>query len=446
MSIDHERIVAELTARWPEHRLAPSLGRIQALCGLLGDPERAVPVIQVAGTNGKGSTCVVIESLLRAMGLSVGRFSSPHLERIEERITIDGEPIDTDRFDELYEEIAPLAAMVDGQAIDGVSLTFFEMMTAMAYAAFADAPVDVAVVEVGMGGSWDSTNVADATVAVVCPVDMDHMHILGNTLAEIAGEKAGIIKPGSVAVLAGQQPEAAHVLLERCAEVGVATLREGVEFALLDRTPAVGGQIIRVLAAEGPVGELHLPVFGAHMAHNAALAVAAVEAFLGGRALAPDLIQAGFDLVRLPARLEVVHSDPPVVLDTGHNPAAARATVAGFEESFTFRPCVGVLGIMRDKAVRDVVRIYGEAMDHIVCSETANFDRCLPAEELAEIAREELGPERVSVRPALDQALEYAITLADAQGEGDGGVLIAGSVVLAGQARALLRVDRSDES
>ncbi|TFJ95532.1 thioredoxin [Platysternon megacephalum] len=217
---EHERIVAEVTTRWPEHKLVPTLGRIQALCELLGDPQKSAPVIQVAGTNGKGSTCLMIESMLLAMNLRVGRFSSPHLEEIGERICIDGQPLAPDVFDDLYRQVKPLADIVDAQAIDGVQLTFFEFMTAMAYAAFAEAPVDVMVMEVGMGGSWDSTNVADADVAVVAPVDMDHMHILGNTIEEIATEKAGIIKPGSFAVLAAQKQEAAVVLTKRCVDVG----------------------------------------------------------------------------------------------------------------------------------------------------------------------------------------------------------------------------------
>src|SRR3712207_3116024 len=210
----HAEIVAALTARWPEHRVAPSLARIQALTELLGDPQRAYPVIQVTGTNGKGSTAAMIESLLRAAGLRTGRFTSPHLMSVNERITIDGEPIDDQRFDATWRELEPYVELVDARRIDGVAMTFFEIITAMAYAAFADAPVDVAVVEVGLGGTWDATNIADAEVAVVTPIDLDHTHLLGSTVAEIAREKAGIIKPGAHAILAGQSVEAAQVLLE----------------------------------------------------------------------------------------------------------------------------------------------------------------------------------------------------------------------------------------
>ena len=260
----HARTVAELQSRWPENRVAPSLGRIRALCDLLGSPERSCPVIQVAGTNGKGSTAIIIDSLLRALGLRTGRYSSPHLVDLTERISIDGEPIATDRFDELVAEVRPFIDMVDQRAIDGVAMTFFEVMTALAYAAFAEAPVDVAIVEVGLGGTWDATNIADAEVAVICPIDLDHTHILGDTVGEIAAEKAGIIKPGSQAVLAAQHPAAGAALLARCAEVGAQVFREGIEFGLIDRTPAVGGQVIRLDTAEGPLGDLVLPLRRPH--------------------------------------------------------------------------------------------------------------------------------------------------------------------------------------
>ncbi|MGL5406414.1 MAG: bifunctional folylpolyglutamate synthase/dihydrofolate synthase [Propionibacteriaceae bacterium] len=438
---DHAQIVAELTARWPEHKLVPTLGRIQALCGLLGDPQQAYPVIQVAGTNGKGSTCIMIESLLRAQGLRVGRFQSPHLQEIGERIMIDGEPMSPENFDEIYQQVKPLADLVDAQAIDGVNLTFFEFMTAMAYAAFADAPVDIAVVEVGMGGSWDSTNVVDAQVAVVCPIDLDHTHILGDTIAEITTEKAGIIKAGSHAVFAGQDPVAAKVLMERAIEVGAKVIREGVEFGLLDRQLALGGQVLRIMTSDGPVGDLHLPLHGAHMARNAALAIAAVETFQGGRALTPELIQEGFDLVKAPARLEVVRHDPTVILDTGHNPHGARATVDAVSEAFHFTPLIGVYSAMKDKDFRQVLEIYGEVMEHVVCTQVSNFDRAMPADELAEIAAEILGPERVTWARRMDEAVERAMAMADIQGGGNGGVLIAGSVIAAGEARTLLVKD-----
>src|SRR3712207_2722037 len=259
----HAEIVAELTARWPEHRVAPTLGRITALTELLGDPQRAYPVIHLTGTNGKGSTAAMIESLLRANGLRTGRFTSPHLMSVTERITIDGVPISEERFDATWNEIKPYVAMVDERRIDGVPMTFFEIITGMAYAAFADAPIDVAIIEVGLGGTWDATNVADAEVAVVTPIDLDHTHLLGSSVADIAREKTGIIKPGAHAILAGQTLEAAEVLLERCAEIGALPQREGIDFGVIDRQLAVGGQLIRLNGAAGPVADIFLPLYGA---------------------------------------------------------------------------------------------------------------------------------------------------------------------------------------
>lgn len=437
MSRTHAQIVAELQDRWPEHRVAPSQARVRALCDLLGSPERSLPVILIAGTNGKGSTALMIDSLLRALGLRVGRYASPHLVDVTERISIDGEPISEEAFDALVEEVSPLVELVDAQLLEGVRMTFFEVMTALAYAAFADAPVDVAVVEVGLGGRWDATNVVEAEVAVVCPVDLDHTHLLGGTVAEIAAEKAGIIKAGAKAVLAAQQPDAARVLLARCAEVGAEVLREGVEFGLIGRTPAIGGQVLRLDTAEGPLGDLFLPLFGAHMAQNAALAVAAVEAFLGGKPLPPEVISAGLEQVEAPARLEIVRRSPTVVIDTCHNPHGARATIDAVTEAFDFTPLVGVVAMMADKDVDGVLGIFAEAMTSVVCTSIGSTTRALPAADLGERAAGVFGADRVVVVPGMAEAIEEAVRLADEAGPGSG-VLIAGSVYAAGEARALL--------
>ena len=434
---NHADIVAALQARWPEHRIARSLSRIEALCDLLGEPQRSCPVIQVAGTNGKGSTAIMIDSLLRSLGLRVGRYTSPHLQDLTERIVIDGEPIPADRFDELVAEVMPFVEIVDDRAIDGVSMTFYEVMTALAWVAFSQAPVDVAVVEVGMGGGWDATSVADAEVAVVCPIDYDHTAVLGNTLTEIAGEKAGIIKPGATAVLAGQDPEAAAVLLARCAEVGAKALREGIEFGLIERTVAVGGQVLRIETADGPLGDLVLPLFGAHMARNAALAVAACEAFLGGRALPADVVAEGLDTVRAPARLEVVRRSPTVLLDTCHNPPGTRATIEALRESFGFTTLVGVLAMMADKDVTGVLEALADDVGQLVVTGIAGTSRALTAEALGDRAAEVFGTGRVSVAPGMAAAIETAVALADEAGPGSG-ILVCGSVYAAGEARGLL--------
>jgi dihydrofolate synthase / folylpolyglutamate synthase len=434
----HAEIVAALTSRWPEHRVAPSLGRIAALTGLLGDPQRAYPIIHLTGTNGKGSTAAMIESVLRADGLRTGRFTSPHVTTVNERIAIDGQPISDERFDETWRELAPYVAMVDEQRIDGVAMTFFEIITAMAYAAFADAPVDVAVVEVGLGGTWDATNVADADVAVITPIDVDHVHLLGHTVAEIAGEKAGIIKPGAQAILAGQPVEAAQVLLQRCSEVGALVHREGIEFGVLDRQVAVGGQLIRLNGAEGPVDEIFLPLHGAHQAANAAQAVAAVEAFLGMKALNPDVVREGLADVRFPGRLELVRRSPAVVLDAAHNPHGARAAADAVTEAFGFTPLVGVVGVMGDKDAEGLLRVFEEIMQLVVITQVASTARGMAAEQLGELAEGIFGNDRVEIVPRLDDALERAVTLAETDGVGAPGVLVTGSVVLVGEARTLL--------
>jgi dihydrofolate synthase/folylpolyglutamate synthase len=434
----HADIVASLTARWPEHRVAPSLGRIRALTELLGDPQHAYPVIHVTGTNGKGSTAAMIESLLRADGLRTGRFTSPHVMSVTERITIDGVPISEERFDATWREIEPYVALVDDRRIDGVEMTFFEIITAMAYAAFADAPIDVAVVEVGLGGTWDATNVADAGVAVITPIDLDHTHLLGNTVTEIAQEKAGIIKPGAHAILAGQPVEAAQVLLERCIEMGALPQREGIDFGVLDRQLAVGGQMIRVNGAEGPVDEIFLPLHGAHQAANAAQALAAVEAFLGLKAVNPDVVREGFADVRFPGRMEVVRRSPTVVLDAAHNPHGARAAAAAVTEAFGFNPLIGVVAVMADKDARGLLSVLEEVMNQVVVTQVASTSRGRPAPELGELAAEIFGAERVHVAPRLDNALELAVSLAETDGVGSSGVLVTGSVVAVGEARTLL--------
>ena len=444
MNHSHAELVATLTSRWPEHRVAPNLKRIAALMDLLGSPQDAFPVIQVAGTNGKGSTAIMIDTLLRSAGLRVGRFASPHLSDARERINIDGEPVDEERFSQIWEEVEPFVAMVDGQQHDGINMTFFEVITGMAYAAFADAPVDVAVVEVGLGGRWDATSVATPAVAVVTPVGLDHTHILGTNLGKVALEKAGIIKSGSTAVLAGQDPEAAKVLLARAVQVGAEVRAEGVDFALLDRQLAVGGQVLRIDTASGPVGDLFLPLFGEHMAHNAALAVAAVESFLGGKELSPEVISDGLAAVEAPARLEVVRSSPTIVLDTAHNPAAARVTMQAAAESFAFPHMVGVIAMMADKDAEACLRIFAEEMDEVVITKTKNSPRAMPVDELADIADGIWGPDRVHRMATMPEAIDHAIMRADLAGA-QAGVMIVGSLIAAGEARDLLVRPKEDD-
>nr|WP_096059092.1 folylpolyglutamate synthase/dihydrofolate synthase family protein [Carbonactinospora thermoautotrophica] len=435
---EFRRVEKELTARFPESRPQPSLDRIRALVDLLGEPQRAYPVIHVTGTNGKTSTSRMIDTLLRAFNLRTGRYTSPHVESVTERISIDGEPISVARFVETYDDVAPYVRLVDAQ--QPVRMSYFEVLVGMAYAAFADAPVDVAVVEVGMGGAWDATNVADGQVAVVTPISLDHTHYLGDTTEQIAREKAGIIKPGTLAILAQQPLDAAQVLLRRAVEVDATVAREGLEFGVLRRDVAMGGQLLRLQGLGGVYDEVFLPLHGAHQAHNASCALAAVEAFFGGKQqLDADVVRQAFATVTSPGRLEVVRRGPTVLLDAAHNPAGARATAEALTEAFTFTRLVGVIGMMGDKDVQGVLEAFEPVLDQVVVTQAAT-DRALPAGELAEVAREVFGEHRVEVALRMDDALDTAIRLAEEEGElGGGGVLVTGSVVTVGEARRLVR-------
>jgi dihydrofolate synthase/folylpolyglutamate synthase len=430
---------AALVARWPEHRIAPSLDRIRDLCGLLGDPQAVAPVLHVAGTNGKTSTARIIDAVLSAFGLRTGRVTSPHLESVTERISLDGAPISPGGFADAYDDVAPFLSLVDARHEH--PLSFFEVVTAMAFSAFAEAPVGVAVVETGMGGTWDATNVADGTVAVVTPVGLDHQDYLGHDITTIAAEKAGIIKPGAVAVLAQQELAAAEVVLRRCAEVGASVLREGVEFGVRQREVAVGGQLLAVAGVAGVYEDLYLPLHGVHQAHNAAVALAAVEAFLGGGQgmLDVDVVREGFAAVTSPARLEVVRRSPTVLLDAAHNPAGASALAAAVAEAFAFDYVVGVLAIMGDKDVEGILTALEPVLADVVVT-VSTSPRAMGVDELAARAVEVFGADRVHVAVRLDEALDTALGLADDSGLAAGaGVLVTGSVVTVGEARRLLR-------
>ncbi|MFE9461158.1 bifunctional folylpolyglutamate synthase/dihydrofolate synthase [Streptomyces californicus] len=431
----------ELAGRWGETKLEPSVTRIAALMDVLGEPQRAYPSIHITGTNGKTSTARMIEALLNAFELRTGRYTSPHVQSITERISLDGAPIAPERFIETYEDVKPYVEMVDAQ--QPYRLSFFEVLTGMAYAAFADAPVDVAVVEVGMGGTWDATNVIDSTVAVVTPISLDHTDRLGTTPAEIAGEKAGVIKEGATVILAQQPVDAAQVMLKKAVEVDATVAREGMEFGVTSREIAVGGQLIGLRGLGGEYEEIFLPLYGAHQAHNAAVALAAVEAFFGvgaeqARSLDIDAIRKAFASVLSPGRLEVVRSSPTVVLDAAHNPAGAKAAAEGVSEAFSFSRLIGVVGTSADKDVRGLLEAFEPIFAEIVVTQNST-PRAMDADELAAIAVEVFGDERVQVEPRLDDALEAAITLAEEEDEYAGaGVLVTGSVITVGEARLLL--------
>jgi dihydrofolate synthase/folylpolyglutamate synthase len=434
-------VETELAGRWPETKLDPSLDRMTALMDILGEPQRSYPAIHITGTNGKTSTARMIEQLLLGFELRTGRYTSPHVQSVTERISLDGVPIAAEKFIETYRDLQPYIEMVDGSQPHRMS--FFEVLTGMAYAAFADAPVDVAIVEVGMGGSWDATNVLDGSVAVVTPVALDHTDRLGETPGEIAVEKAGIVKKDATAVLAQQSVEAAQVLLKRAVEVDATVAREGMEFGVAHREVAIGGQLLTLRGLGGEYEQIFLPLHGEHQAHNAAVALAAVEAFFGigtthARPLDIDVVRSAFAKVTSPGRLEVVRRSPTVVLDAAHNPAGARAAAAAVGEAFGFTHLVGVVSTSADKDTRGLLEALEPVLTEVVVTRNSTF-RAMDVDELAGIAVEVFGGDRVQVEPRLDDAIEAAITLAEEQGEFSGaGVLITGSVITVGEARLLL--------
>lgn len=428
-----------LLSRWPETRLEPSLDRIRAFTELLGDPQRSFRSIHLTGTNGKTSTARMIDGLLRALDLRTGRFTSPHVERMSERISVDGEPLDDEAFVRAFNDVAPYMHLVD--EAEAHPLSFFEAVVGMAYAAFADAPVDVAVVEVGMGGSWDATNVIDADVAVITPIALDHANYLGTTTAAIAREKSGVIKPGAVAIVAQQGVEVAAVLLERATEVGATLAREGLEFGVVSRSPAIGGQMIALQGLRGTYEDIFLPLYGAHQAQNAAAALAAVEAFVAGEErLDVDVVRAAFADMTSPGRLEVIRRSPTIVLDAAHNPHGAEAAAAALDDSFQFDPLIGVIGVMGDKDAEGLLAAFEPLLAHVVITQNST-ERAMPADQLAETAREVFGEDRVSVVPTLADAIDEAAGRAESGSDdalSSGAVLVTGSVVTVGEARVLL--------
>jgi dihydrofolate synthase / folylpolyglutamate synthase len=436
----------EIISRRPEHSVDLALDRMSELVGLLGDPQRSCPVIHITGTNGKTSTARMTDALLRGRGLRTGRFTSPHLVSIRERIVVDGAPISPERFVAAYDEVIPYVKLVDEH--HPVAMSFFEVLTGMAFAVFADTPVDVMILEVGVGGRLDCTNVADGVVAVVTPISLDHTRLLGSTVEEIAAEKAGIIKPGAVAVLAQQPLGAAEVLLRYAVEVGATVAREGVEFGVLSREQAIGGQQLTLRGLRGTYEDLYLPLFGLHQAGNAACALAAVEAFAGvtddAGALGADLVREAFAKVSSPGRLEVIRRSPTIIIDAAHNPAGMAATVAAIEEAFSFARLAGVFAASGDKDVPGMLTELEPLLTDIVVTRNSS-DRAMDPEETAELAAEIFGEDRVQVAERLDDAIEAAVALADEAvaetGPGSGAVLVTGSVITAGDARRLLAPD-----
>ncbi len=432
-----DAIEKALLARWPENRIAPTLERISALVDMLGSPQLTYPTIHIGGTNGKTTTSRMVDSLLFEMGLRTGRFTSPHLESYLERICINGQPIDAKEMIFSFNDISPYLDLMDTKFDNPIS--FFEAITALAFAAFAEHPIDVGVIEVGMGGQWDATNVVDADVSVIMPIGLDHMEYLGNTIAEIATTKAGIIKEQGFVVLAQQEPEAAVELLRRAAEVGADVAREGLEYSIDSRAIAVGGQLISITGLRGHYEDIFLPLHGRHQASNAAAALIAVEAFFGEQDLDIDAVRAGFANVTSPGRCEIIHRDPTIILDAAHNPHGAKAIAETIQSEFTFDDVTGIVALMADKDALGILQALEPIMNQIIVT-TNSAARSMPVSDLEALATQVFGADRVFAQPTLADAIEKAIKdsvrpLSDESLA----ILMTGSVVTVGEARAAVR-------
>ena len=411
----------------------PSLDRMRPLVELLGSPQRDFQVIHITGTNGKTTTTNMIACLLAARGLSVGTYTSPHLEVINERIawargpgTPGGMPQPIG--DDALAAVLSVVAAVEGMVPEPPS--YFEILTAAAYRFFADEAVDVAVVEVGMGGTWDATNVADATVAVVTNVSLDHTEYLGPTRADIAAEKAGIVKPGATLVLGETDPELEPIFVARGPG---RILRRDDDFAASDVRLALGGHLVDLRTpGRGYLG-VQLPIHGAFQADNAALALAAAEAFLDGP-LERDVVDEAFGGFRSAGRLEVVGRSPLVILDGAHNVAGAEALMTALSEEFPSSPRTLVVGLLREKDPALMLTALGAHLAARVIAVPPPTARALDPEELAAVARNELGISGVEVAPSVGEGLRRAV--ADAGPEDQ--VIVTGSLYVVGEARATL--------
>lgn len=435
------QVYARILQRRPEHNISPTKARIERALDYLSDPQLSYPCLHIAGTNGKTSTARIADSLLSAQGMRVGRFTSPHLVSVRERISIDGEPISPQAFLQANRDVEPIIALADkeGEAAGQGRLSFFEYLTALAFQAFASAPIDVGVIEVGMGGRWDSTNVLDSAVQVICPISFDHEKWLGNTLTEIAGEKAGIIRPGATVICGPQEAEALEVIREVCREKNATLRLYGEDFTVSEQKMAVGGQMFTVTTPAASYQDLYLPLFGRHQAVNAALAIAAVEALGAGKVLSEEVLETGLDAARSPGRLEVLGGSPTVIVDAAHNPAGAAALRSGIEDAFGFQKVVGVFSAMGDKNVEGILAEMEPLLDAVVTLPMEG-ERAIEPVELAKIAGEVFGKEQTFAAPNLLDAVDQAVALTE-EGElpADAvGIVIFGSVVLAGQARQLL--------
>lgn len=401
----------------------PSLRNIIALTSVMGDPQHDYRVVHVTGTNGKGSTSQIISKLLMAHGLRVGTYASPHLERINERILVDGQPVDDESFAE------SIAAVADAEALAGVRPSFFEILTAAAFRCFSDAPVDVAVIEVGMLGRWDATNVVNSDVAVITNIALDHTEYAGPTVLDIAREKIGIVKDDSVAVIGDVTPE----LVEFFTASAPDALRRGEQFECIDNHLALGGRVIEVRTPYDRYADVFVPLHGRHQGDNASAAIAAVEAFFG-HSIDREVLEEGLSAVVMPGRFEVLHHQPLVIIDGAHNPAGADVCAevffADFDPVGARRLVVGTLRSRDPHALLSALR--ADEFDQVICC-TAPSPRGLPAEDLAAVARS-MGCDDVVVRDSVGAACDRALVDAGS----DDAILVTGSLYVVGEARSHL--------
>lgn len=442
-------IYEKIQARAPEHKVQPSTQRVADCLDLMGNPQRQYRAVHVTGTNGKTSTARMIEALIRERGLRTGRFTSPHLNSVRERIAIDGQAISREGFIQAWQDVAPFVEMVDAasQASGGPQMSFFEVFTVMAYAAFADAPVDVAVVEVGMGGKWDATNVIDADIAVLMPVSHDHEKWLGSDLRDIAREKLGILSPGATLVSAAQQPEVEQLVRETVAKNRAIHVPYGDRLEVLEREPAVGGQMFTVRTPAAVYEDVPLAMYGKYQAHNAAVAIAAAEAVFGGGALSGDVVEHALMATNSPARMEVIKNSPLVIADAAHNPAGAQATIEALDESFPGTRVL-VFSAMVDKDVEGLLSVLEPHFHSVVVTQMIT-DRAMDSDEITEIARTVFGDDRVAHEPNLDSAIVFAADVAESVDPEEvtiPSVVVMGSVILAAQARAVMGRPKPDDA
>jgi dihydrofolate synthase/folylpolyglutamate synthase len=434
------KIFDSLVARIGEKSPQPRLHATRKAVEYLGNPQQMYSLVHITGTNGKTSTARMIEALCRAHGLRTGLMTSPHLRFVNERIMIDGQPIGDEQFVENWRDIEPYIDLVDAELVANgeVPLTYFETLTVMTLAAFADAPVDVAVLEVGMGGEWDSTNVADADVAVLTPIGIDHAEFLGDTVAAIARTKSGIIKPGSIVVTAAQEPDALAEIVRAAQMTESELVVEGDGFELMSSVSAVGGQVLQVRGRASAYRDVPVTLHGRHQAHNAALAIAAVESLFGNgsRPIPDDILSVALGNVTSPGRLQYLAAAPPIIVDAAHNPHGAKALAAAIVDVLPFDKVWVVLGVLDDKDARGIIEALDPVVAGFVCTQSGS-DRAMQANDLADIVASLVGADRVQAEPTLASAIETAKTLC---GPADA-IMVTGSITLVGDTITLARTE-----